>query len=62
MGWLAVILLWAFIIIKLAWSNKPTPKEIVFNKSDDVTVEDMILYDMENSDDVYDIGKIDLNE
>jgi len=29
---------------------------------DEVTIDDMVLHDMQNQDDVWDIGRIDFNE
>ena len=70
MGWEVVALIWAVVFVRLFWPKRSkykrrniipiATKEVAIEE--DVTVEDMILYDMENTDDVYDIGKIDLNE
>ena len=70
MEWAVVILIWVVVFIKLFWPKQPeysrrniapiVTKEVA--REEDVTVEDMILHDMQNTDDVYDIGKIDFNE
>jgi hypothetical protein len=31
-------------------------------RNDEVTIEDMVLHDMNNTDDTYDIGTIDFND
>ena len=61
-----IVAIWAVLIIRLLWVKRPKyqprtiSKEVA--KENDVTVEDMVLHDMANSDDVYDIGRVDFND
>jgi len=59
-----LVFAWSLVFIVFKFSKKKPEriKKDVPENTINVTVEDMILHDMENTDDVYDIGKIDLNE
>lgn len=62
--YIALFLLGAAFLKDILW---PAPVEeeqfeIVEVNGEEVTVEDMILHDMNNNDDTYDIGVIDFND
>lgn len=63
---LTILLLWAIAIGFYAYSKKKTPTErppeTIISDDEDVTVEDMVIHDIENQDDVWDIGRVDFNE
>ena len=63
---LTVLLLWAIAIGFYIFSKKKKPQErpaeTIISDGEDVTVEDMVIHDLENQDDVWDIGRVDFNE